>query len=137
MDLGLRIAIGAGVAAGTAGLIIVPNKRQKDEAAMDLFDRKFDQLHPQVRCRCGHALSLCDEPLPCRCEAVQKFTMLSYENSKLNWTRHHRLYRLPAGSAGCRVQGWTPSLDGFFRARLVPHNAQAARSKQSNCQPVP
>lgn len=47
MDLGLRIAIGAGVAAGTAGLIIVPNKRQKDEAAMDLFDRKFDQLHPQ------------------------------------------------------------------------------------------
>eukprot|EP00775_Hariotina_reticulata_P010401 gene10401-10559_t len=47
MDLGLRIAIGMGVAAGTAGLIIVPNKKQKDAAAMDMFDMSFDQLHPQ------------------------------------------------------------------------------------------
>jgi len=29
MDLGLRIAIGMGVAAGTAGLIIVPNREAK------------------------------------------------------------------------------------------------------------
>jgi hypothetical protein len=58
MDLGLRIAIGVGAAAGTAGLIVVPNKRQKDAAAMDLFDSKFDDLHPQdkkaAEFRAGH-----------------------------------------------------------------------------------
>jgi hypothetical protein len=58
MDIGLRIAIGVGAAAGTAGLIVVPNKRQKDAAAMDLFDSKFDELHPQdkkaAEFRAGH-----------------------------------------------------------------------------------
>ncbi|KAF6253036.1 hypothetical protein COO60DRAFT_1549625 [Scenedesmus sp. NREL 46B-D3] len=47
-----------GAAAGTAGLIVVPNKRQKDAAAMDLFDSKFDELHPQdkkaAEFRAGH-----------------------------------------------------------------------------------
>eukprot|EP00882_Tetradesmus_deserticola_P007793 GHRQ01008204.1.p2 GENE.GHRQ01008204.1~~GHRQ01008204.1.p2 ORF type:complete len:102 (+),score=47.73 GHRQ01008204.1:182-487(+) len=58
MDIGVRIAIGIGAAAGTAGLIVVPNKRQKDVAAMDLFDSKFDELHPQdkkaAEFRAGH-----------------------------------------------------------------------------------
>lgn len=58
MDLGLRMAIGMGVAAGTAGLIIIPNKKQKDSAAMDLFDKRFDELHPQdkkaAEFRAGH-----------------------------------------------------------------------------------
>eukprot|EP00879_Flechtneria_rotunda_P002808 GHRR01003019.1.p1 GENE.GHRR01003019.1~~GHRR01003019.1.p1 ORF type:complete len:101 (+),score=18.27 GHRR01003019.1:138-440(+) len=45
----VRLAIGAGVVAGTAGLIVVPNKRQKDEAAMDLFDKTFNELHPQEK----------------------------------------------------------------------------------------
>jgi hypothetical protein len=42
-----QVAAVVGVAAAGAGLIVIPSKKQKDEAAMDLFDRHYEQLHPQ------------------------------------------------------------------------------------------
>jgi len=47
MDIGLKIAIGVGAAVTTASAIVVPNHRQKDVAAMDMFDKKFNDLDPQ------------------------------------------------------------------------------------------
>eukprot|EP00877_Chromochloris_zofingiensis_P001082 jgi/Chrzof1/10975/Cz05g19080.t1 len=47
MDIGLKLAIGAGVAFTTAGVIVNPNRKQKDNAALNLFDRPFDRLTPQ------------------------------------------------------------------------------------------
>lgn len=54
----VNLAIGLGAAVGAGALIVVPDKKQKDEAAMDMFDCKFDQLHPQdkkaAEFRAGH-----------------------------------------------------------------------------------
>jgi hypothetical protein len=47
MDIGLKIAIGAGVAFTTASAIVVPNGKQKDAAAAALFDKRFKELTPQ------------------------------------------------------------------------------------------
>jgi hypothetical protein len=47
MSLPLQAAAAVGIAAGAAGLIVFPSKKQKDEAAMDLFDARYDELHPQ------------------------------------------------------------------------------------------
>lgn len=47
--MAVQAAAAVGIAAGAAGLIIIPSKKQKDEAAMDLFDKHYEQLHPQER----------------------------------------------------------------------------------------
>jgi hypothetical protein len=47
MSLPIQAVAAVGIAAGAAGLIVIPNKKQKEAAAMDLFDRRFEELHPQ------------------------------------------------------------------------------------------
>ena len=49
MAFPVQAAAAVGIAVAGAGLIVIPSKKQKDEAAMDLFDKHFDQLHPQER----------------------------------------------------------------------------------------
>ena len=43
-DIGVRLVAGAAVAFVTASAIILPGGRQKDAAALELFDKKFSQL---------------------------------------------------------------------------------------------
>ncbi len=47
MDIGVKFAIAAGVALGTSALIVVPSKKQKEAAALDLFDKSFEECTPQ------------------------------------------------------------------------------------------
>lgn len=47
MDIGLKIAIGCGVSLATAGLIVNPNGKQKEAAALNLFDKPWKELTPQ------------------------------------------------------------------------------------------
>ncbi|KAI8477393.1 MAG: hypothetical protein J3K34DRAFT_373293 [Monoraphidium minutum] len=46
-DIGVRMVAGAAVAFLTASAIILPGGRQKDAAALELFDKKFKELPPQ------------------------------------------------------------------------------------------
>lgn len=48
-DIGVRMVAGAAVAFVTASAIILPTGRQKDAAALELFDKKFSELAPQDR----------------------------------------------------------------------------------------
>jgi len=48
-DIGVRFVAGAAVAFVTASAIILPNGRQKDAAALEMFDKKFSELGPQDR----------------------------------------------------------------------------------------
>lgn len=58
MDISVKIGIGLGSAFMGAAAIIVPDTRQKDAAALDLFERPFKQLTPQeakvAEFRAGH-----------------------------------------------------------------------------------
>lgn len=57
-DIGAKMVAGAAVAFVTAAAIIVPTGRQKDAAALELFDKRFSELPPQDRrvaeFRAGH-----------------------------------------------------------------------------------
>lgn len=57
-DIGVKLVAGAAVAFVTASAIIVPTGRQKDAAALEMFDKKFSELAPQDRraaeFRAGH-----------------------------------------------------------------------------------
>lgn len=57
-DIGYRVVAGAAVAFVTASAIILPGGRQKDVAALELFDKKFSELSPQdkrvAEFRAGH-----------------------------------------------------------------------------------
>lgn len=56
MDIGLKIAIGAGVSLATAGLIINPNGKQKEAAALNMFDKCAFRLRA---CACMGARDAC------------------------------------------------------------------------------
>ena len=57
-DIGVKLVAGAAVAFVTASAIILPGGRQKDAAALELFDKRFRELGPQdarvAEFRAGH-----------------------------------------------------------------------------------
>lgn len=57
-DIGVKLVAGAAVAFVTASAIVLPGGRQKDAAALELFDKKFSELSTQDRrvaeFRAGH-----------------------------------------------------------------------------------
>ena len=49
LDVGVKWAIAAGAAVVTGCAIVVPNQKEKEKAALDLFDRPVSKLTPQER----------------------------------------------------------------------------------------
>mmetsp|Transcript_14647 Transcript_14647/g.25531 ORF Transcript_14647/g.25531 Transcript_14647/m.25531 type:complete len:114 (-) Transcript_14647:627-968(-) len=47
LDISLKIGIGLAGATAAAAAITLPNKREKERAALDLFDRPWTRLTPQ------------------------------------------------------------------------------------------
>lgn len=47
MDIGMKMTIGVATATAGAAMICVPNRRQKEQAALDLFDKPLNQLSKQ------------------------------------------------------------------------------------------
>ena len=48
-DIGVKMVAGAAVAFVTASAIVLPGGRQKNTAALELFDKPFRELAPQDR----------------------------------------------------------------------------------------
>lgn len=46
LDIAAKIGIGLGAFFGSAALVIVPNGKQKDQAALDMYDRPLKELSP-------------------------------------------------------------------------------------------
>lgn len=49
MDVGLKVSLGIAGAFVGAAAIVTPNKKQTEQAALDLFDRPVARLTPQER----------------------------------------------------------------------------------------
>lgn len=47
MDIGLKITLGLAATTTACAAITVPNKREKEQAALDLFDKPMGRLTPQ------------------------------------------------------------------------------------------
>jgi hypothetical protein len=59
MDIGLKIGVGIAVSLGTASAVILPNQKQKDAAALEMYGSTFKELQPQqataAEFKAGHA----------------------------------------------------------------------------------
>lgn len=59
MDIGLKIGVGLAVSLTTASAIILPNGKQRDAAALEMYGSGFKELDPQqqkaAEFKAGHA----------------------------------------------------------------------------------